>query len=83
MNNQPGVVVHVCNPSTWEAEAKEWGVRGQLGLPSEFKGSLSHPVQTSYLSPKEMDNQSIFRGLSLLPAVSWKQKGHWCSQFIS
>jgi hypothetical protein len=26
----PGVVVHVCNPSTWEAEARGSGIQGHL-----------------------------------------------------
>jgi hypothetical protein len=30
-----GVVVHSCNPSTWEAEAGGWGIQGQPGLHSE------------------------------------------------
>jgi hypothetical protein len=29
---EPGVVVHVCSPSTWKAEARESRVGGQHGL---------------------------------------------------
>jgi hypothetical protein len=29
------VVVHTCNPSTWEVEAGESQVQGQSGLPDE------------------------------------------------
>jgi hypothetical protein len=33
-----------CNPSTQEAEEGEWGVQGQRGQNSEFKGSLDYTV---------------------------------------
>jgi hypothetical protein len=35
----PGVVAHAFNPSTWEAEAGGFWVRGQPGLESEFQDS--------------------------------------------
>jgi hypothetical protein len=38
----PGVVVHAFNPSTWEAEAGGFWVRGQPGLQSEFQDSQNY-----------------------------------------
>jgi hypothetical protein len=37
----PGVVVHTCNPSSWEAEARGLRVQGQPGWHSEFKAKAS------------------------------------------
>lgn len=34
------MVVHTCNPSTWELEARESGVQGRLWLHSEFEASV-------------------------------------------
>jgi hypothetical protein len=39
------VVVHAFNPSTWEAEAGRFLVRGQPGLYSEFQDSQSYTEQ--------------------------------------
>jgi hypothetical protein len=35
-----GVAVHVCRPSTWEAEMEKSEVQGHLWLYSEFEASL-------------------------------------------
>jgi hypothetical protein len=38
----PGMVVHTFNPSTWEAEAGDFWVRGQPRLQSEFQDSQGY-----------------------------------------
>jgi hypothetical protein len=38
------MLVHICNPSTREAEARGRGVENQPGLHSEFKASLGYIV---------------------------------------
>jgi hypothetical protein len=43
------VVVHVFNPSTWEAEA---GVGGQPGLQSEFQDSQGYTEKPCLKKPK-------------------------------
>jgi hypothetical protein len=40
--SQPGVVAHTFNPSTQEAEAGGFLVRGQPGLQSEFQDSQGY-----------------------------------------
>ena len=39
---QPGVVAHVFNPRTWEAEAGGFLSQGQPGLQSEFLNSQGY-----------------------------------------
>jgi hypothetical protein len=37
-----GIVVHLCNPSIWEAEAEGSGVEGQFGLHGETLSQTKH-----------------------------------------
>jgi hypothetical protein len=52
------MVEQTCNPSTWEAEAGESWVRGQLELHSEFQTSLGYRVK-SCIKKKAFFNYSI------------------------
>jgi hypothetical protein len=47
-----GVVVHTCNPGTWEAEADGWSVQGQPGLHSEFEAKQGYTA-SPYLKNKQ------------------------------
>ena len=42
---EPGMVVHTCDPSTWEVEAGGSGIQDLFELYSEFKSSLSNTVE--------------------------------------
>ena len=42
---KPGVVAHAFNPSTGEAEAGRFWVRGQPGLKSEFQDSQGYAAK--------------------------------------
>ena len=44
---QPDSLVHICNPSIWEAEAEELRTRGQPRLLSEFTASLGYKTKLS------------------------------------
>ena len=51
----PGVVAHVFNPTTWEAEAGR--VRGQPGLQSEFQDSQGYIEKPCLENPSKPQKQ--------------------------
>jgi hypothetical protein len=53
---KPVMVVHVCNPSSWEAEAGGLKVQGQLWLHGEFKGSLGY-IMRCYLKKTKKEGK--------------------------
>jgi hypothetical protein len=50
------VVAHAFNPSTWEAEAGGFLIRGQPGLQSEFQDSQSY-TEKPCLNKKEEEEE--------------------------
>jgi hypothetical protein len=46
------VVAHTFNPSTWEAEAVDFWVRGQPALQSEFQDSQGYTEKFCLKKPK-------------------------------
>ena len=51
------MVVHAFNPSTWEAEAVDFWVRGQPGLQSEFQDSKGYTEKTCLEKNKQKQKQ--------------------------
>jgi hypothetical protein len=64
----PGVVVHACNPSTWEAEAGKLPIGSQPELYSE---TLS-PKQNKTKQKGVGCVRTVYKHLSSYPIVYWK-----------
>jgi hypothetical protein len=63
------MVVHTCNPNTWEAEAEGLRVQGQPGLHSEFKACLGYMVRPCLQRKweKEKERNAHFSALPTSP----------------
>jgi hypothetical protein len=59
IKNLPGVLVHTCNPSTWEVETgRSLWVRGYSGLHSEFLNNQCCCTEKSCLKKKKKKTQN-------------------------
>jgi hypothetical protein len=54
---EPGMLVYICNPSTWEAEAGRSGVQGQLELHKETMSQNNNKKFTVFFKRQVVEEE--------------------------